>query len=153
MSNIYYWEKLTFSKLCFSQKENLKKCTSFEEQKRIRYIWGIVYFGIIILSCLSSTKPCIRFLLTCFSQFFRWKSNNYNNIVIFLSLKNSCTFLLVKEKTWKSIFNTNSELSQNRTEKQIMPIKTTVNWLLNYIWCYFVIDCLIEKLAFFNKQL
>ena len=33
MSNIYYWEKLKFSKLQFSRKENLKKCTSFEEQK------------------------------------------------------------------------------------------------------------------------
>ena len=32
MSIIYYWEKLTFSKLRFSQKENLKNCTNFEEQ-------------------------------------------------------------------------------------------------------------------------
>ena len=32
-------EKLTFSKLQFSQKENLKKCTNFEEQKGTRYIW------------------------------------------------------------------------------------------------------------------
>ena len=56
--------------------------------------------------------------------------------MIFLSLKNACTFLLAKEKTWKSIFNTNSELSQNRTEKQIMSFKTTVNWLFNDIWFY-----------------
>ena len=28
---------------------------------------------------------------------------------------------------FKRIFNTNSELSQNSTEKQIMPTKTTVN--------------------------
>ena len=36
MSNIYYWEKPTFSKLAgkaISPKENLKKCISFEEQK------------------------------------------------------------------------------------------------------------------------
>ena len=32
MSNIYYWEKPIFSKLRFSQKENLKKCTNLEEQ-------------------------------------------------------------------------------------------------------------------------
>ena len=38
MSNIYNWEKLTFSKLRFSLKENLKKCISFEDQKGIRYI-------------------------------------------------------------------------------------------------------------------
>ena len=35
MSNIYYWEKRTFSKLSGkvnSQKESLKKCISFEEE-------------------------------------------------------------------------------------------------------------------------
>ena len=35
MSNIYYWEKRTFSKLfgkINSQKESLKKCISFEEE-------------------------------------------------------------------------------------------------------------------------
>ena len=68
MSNIYYWEKLTFSKLRFSRKENLKKCTSFEEQKIASYIRRNVYIGIIIFSCISSTKPCLRFLLNCFVQ-------------------------------------------------------------------------------------
>ena len=55
----------------------------------------------------------------------RSKSNDYNNINIFLALENPCTFLLAKEKTWKRAFNTNNELSQNRTEKQIMLFKTT----------------------------
>ena len=31
-------------------------------------------------------------------------------------------------------FNTNSELSQNRTEKQIMPLKQTVDCLFNNIY-------------------
>ena len=31
------------------------------------------------------------------------------------------------------MFNTNSELSQTRTEKQIMLFKTTVKWLFNDI--------------------
>ena len=66
MSNIYYWEKLTFPKVRFSQKENFRKCTSFEEQKGTRYIRGNVYFGIIIFSCLSFTKPCLKFLLNFF---------------------------------------------------------------------------------------
>ena len=52
------------------------------------------------------------------TRFCRWKSNDYNEINVFLSLENPCTFLLAKEKTWKGIFNTNSELSQNRTEKE-----------------------------------
>ena len=40
--------------------------------------------------------------------------------------------MLAKEKTWKRIFNSNSELSQNRTEKQIMSTKTTINWLFKF---------------------
>ena len=42
-------------------------------------------------------------------------------------------FLLAEKKTSKRIFNANSDLSQNRTEKQIMPPKTTVNCLFNDI--------------------
>ena len=44
----------------------MKESTSFEEQKGTRYIRENVYFGIIVFSCLSSTKPCLRFLLNCF---------------------------------------------------------------------------------------
>ena len=47
-------------------------------------------------------------------------------MIIFLSLRNPCNFLLVKEKVWKRIFKTNCELSQNDTEKQFMSSKTTV---------------------------
>ena len=54
------------SKFLKCWKENLKNCTSFEEKKGTRYVWGKVYFDIIIVSCLSSTKPCLRFLLNCF---------------------------------------------------------------------------------------
>ena len=48
-----------------------------------------------------------------------------------MSLENPSAFLLAKEKTCTRIFNTNSELSLNRTEKQVMLFKTTVNWLFN----------------------
>ena len=65
---LYYYEKLVFSKLQFNWEENLKKCTTFEEQKGTRYIRGNVYFGIIIFSCLSSTKVCLRFILICFDR-------------------------------------------------------------------------------------
>ena len=71
----------------------------------------------------------------------RWKSTDNNDINIFLSLENPCTFLLAKEKTWKGIFNTNTELSQKCTEKKIMPLKTAATWLFNDIWCYLVIGC------------
>ena len=55
--------------------------------------------------------------------------------LIFLSLENHCNFLLAKKKnSWKHIFNTNCELSQNRTEKQITPSKskTFVSSILLY---------------------
>ena len=67
---------------------------------------------------------------------------------VFLSLESPCIFWLAKEKTWKRIFNTNSELSQNRTENQIVPFKI-INWLFNDIWCHLFIACL----TFFSKQL
>ena len=61
--------------------------------------------------------------------------------LIFLSLENLYNVWLAKEKNWKRSFKTNSELSQNRTEKQFMPSKTTVNSLFSDIWCYLVIGC------------
>ena len=66
---------------------------------------------------------------------------------VFLSQEKPCTFLLAKEKTWKRIFNINSELLQNRTGKQIMLFKTAVNWLFNDMGCYFshcFFDCKTE---------
>ena len=45
----------------------MKKCASFEEEKGARYIWDS-YYGIIIFRCLSSTKPCLRFLLNYFAR-------------------------------------------------------------------------------------
>ena len=65
------------------------------------------------------------------TRFCRWKSTD--NINILVSLGNSCAFVLAKEKR---IFNTSSELSRNRTEKQIMATKTAINWLFNDLLCY-----------------
>ena len=79
------------------------------------------------------------------------KDTDNNDINIFLPLENPCTFLLVKEKTWKRIFNTNSELSQNRTEIQIMPSKTTIKWLFNDIWSYFFIACFDWRIGVFQQ--
>ena len=195
ISYIYYWKKLTFSKLVgkinFS-KENLKKCNSFEEQNGTKYIRRNVYFGIIFFSCLSSTKPCIRFFLICFAREIKGfyesslgneadfrdimnvspnilvKNKNFKKLrhgfvdegaLITTTLISSChwktfvSFCLAKEKTWKRIFNTNSELRQNRTEKQIMASKTTIHWLFNDVWCYIFIVCFDWKIFFFNKQL
>ena len=51
-----------------TRKENLKTCTTFEEQKGTKYIRENVYLGINVFSCLSSTKSCLRFLLICFDR-------------------------------------------------------------------------------------
>ena len=59
-------KEMTFSKLRLSLKQNFKKCTRFEEQKSTRYIRGNVHLGIIVFSCLSYTKPCLRVFLICF---------------------------------------------------------------------------------------
>ena len=52
---------------------------------------------------------------------------------------------------WKHIFNVNSELSQNCTEKQILPLKTTLNWLFNDIWCYLVIVSFEWEIGIFKQ--
>ena len=43
-----------------------KKFEEMHEQKGTSYIRGNVYIGIFVFMCLSSTKPCLRFLLNCF---------------------------------------------------------------------------------------
>ena len=50
----------------------------------------------------------------------------------------------------KCIFNTNSEFSQNRKEKQIMSSNTTINWLVNDILCYLFIACFNWKIGVFQ---
>ena len=55
------------------------------------------------------------------------------------------------EKIWKRIFNISSELSQNRTEKQIMLFKTTLNWLFNDIGSYLVIGRFDWKIGIFQQ--
>ena len=53
----------------FSWRENLTKWTSFEEQKGTSYILGYIDFVIIIIiSCPSSMKPCLEFLLICLAR-------------------------------------------------------------------------------------
>ena len=75
--------------------------------------------------------------------------------LITTTLISSCHWKTVESfylrKTWNRIFNTNSELSQNRIEKQIMLCKTTVNWLFNDIWCYLVIGCFDWKIGVFQQ--
>ena len=94
----------TFSKLQFYREENLKKCTTFEEQKGTRYIRGNVYFGIIVFSCLSSTKPCLRFLLICFDREIKgfYQSSLWNE-VDFMDIMNVSPNILAKNENFKKL--------------------------------------------------
>ena len=46
---------------------------------------------------------------------------------------------------------TNGELSQNHTQKQIMSIKATVNYLFIDIWCYLAIGCFDWNIGVFQQ--
>ena len=161
-------------------------CTSVEEQKRARYIRENVYLDIIIFSCISSTKACLRFLLNRFVREIKgFYQSSLGNGIDFKDIMSVSPNILAKNwnlktlrhsfvdertlirmtlisfchwktlapfwKTWKRIFNTNIELSQNRTKKQIIPFKTTVHWIFNDTWCYLVIGCFDWKIGLFQQ--
>ena len=50
------------------RKTSILKMHYFEEQEGTKYIHGNIYIRIIIFSYLSSTKPCLRFVL----DYFAW---------------------------------------------------------------------------------
>ena len=82
----------------------MKKCTSFEEQKGTRYIWRNVYFGIIVFSCLSSTKSCLRFLL----NHFAWEIKGFDqsplrNEIDFRDITNVSPNILTKNQKFKKL--------------------------------------------------
>ena len=85
----------SFKKSKFLGKKHLKKCTSFEEQKGARYIRE--NFGIIIFSCYSSTKPCLRFLLNCFVREIKgFYQSSLGNEVDFRDIMNVSPNILAK---------------------------------------------------------
>ena len=55
-----------------------------EEQKG-SYIRGNVYFGIIVFSCLSSTKSFLRFLLICFNREIKYFYQKLGNEMTLIS--------------------------------------------------------------------
>ena len=80
------------------------KCSSFEEQKGIRHIWGNVYFGIIILSCLSPTKACLGFLLICFAgQIKGFYQSSLGNEVDIIDIMKVFPNILAKKQNFKKL--------------------------------------------------
>ena len=88
----------------FSRKESLKECTNFEEQKGTKYIRENVYFGIIIFSCLSSAKSCLRFLLNCFAWEIKgFYQSSLGNEVDFRDIINVYPNILAKSQNFKKL--------------------------------------------------
>ena len=58
----------TYQKSKFLEKKILRNSLDLKSKKGSRYIWKKLSFGITIFSCLSSTKPSLRFFLNCFVQ-------------------------------------------------------------------------------------
>ena len=76
---------------------NLKKCTSFEEQKSTMYIRRNLYFGIVVFSFLSSTNQCLRFLLICFAREIKgFYQSSLGNEVDFRDIINVSPNILAK---------------------------------------------------------
>ena len=67
ISNIY--EKLTFSNLRFSRKENLKKCTSFVKCKKVQGIFGETFILTLLSSAVFRLQTVSQiFFLICFAR-------------------------------------------------------------------------------------
>ena len=129
-------KKLTFWKLQFSRKENLKKCTNFEEQIGTRHIRRNVYIGIIVFSYLSSTKPCLRFPLNCFIREIKgFCQSSFGDEVGFRDIMNVSLNTLTKNQNVK-------KLKHCFVEERAM-IKTTL--MPSCHWKTLVSFCLRKK--------
>ena len=64
-----------------------------------------IYLGIIVFSCLSSTKPCLRFLLICFA----WEKKGFyqsslgNEVVAFKDIMDVSRNILAKTQNFKKL--------------------------------------------------
>ena len=85
-------------KTLISSEKDLKKCTAFEEQNGRRYIRvGNVYFGIIVFSCLLSTKPWLRYLSICFDREIKgFYQSTLENEFDFTNIMNVSVLILAK---------------------------------------------------------
>ena len=76
-------------------------------------------------------------------DFLICQNATYEQVLVFPSrrLVHPAADDFVLRKDLKKHFSTNSKFSQTCTEKQIMSMKATVNWLFSDTWRYLVIGC------------
>ena len=88
----------------FLGKKIWRNALSFEEQRDTRYIWGNIYFGTIFFSCLSSTKPCLRFILICFAREIKgFYQSSLRNKVDFREIMNVSPNILAKNWNFRKL--------------------------------------------------
>ena len=98
------WRPQNLSQKKKNLKENLKKCTIFEEQKGARYIRENVFFWHIIFSCFSSTKLCLRFLLHYFFREIKgFYQSSFGNEINFRDIMNVSPNILAKNSNFKNL--------------------------------------------------
>ena len=86
-----------FSKLRFSQKENLNKCTCFEEQNKCNIYSGERFLAIIVFSCLPLEKLCLIFLFICFAWEIKGSFHSFlENELDFTAIMNLSPNILAK---------------------------------------------------------
>ena len=82
----------------------MKKCTSFEGEKGTRHIQGNVCFGIIVFIFLSSSKPCLGFLLICFAREIKcFYQSSLGNNVDFRDIMNVSPSILPKNLSFRKL--------------------------------------------------
>ena len=91
-------------KVNFSERKFEEIYTKVDKQKGTSCIWGNVYFGIIVFSCLLSTKPCLRFLLICFAREIKgFYQTSFGKEVNFRDIMNISPNILARNKNFKKL--------------------------------------------------
>ena len=68
MSSIYYWEKLTFSKLVGKVNISERKFEVAFKSKEVQDVFGETFnLALFSWAVVPSTNPCLKFLLICFA--------------------------------------------------------------------------------------
>ena len=111
---------------------NLKKCTSFEEQISFNLFCSEIIMDMMYMHCPKNLSSRSKFQKTE-TLFCRWKNYDCNNIPV--NGKPFYLFSMPENAFLKATVNCHKII-----QKQFIPFKTTVNWLLNDI-CELVIGC------------
>ena len=74
-------------------------------------------------------------------------------LIPFCHWKTFVSFYLRKKRHENAFLRIILKYRKNRTEKQFIPSKTTINWLFNDIWCCFLIDIWCFWWCLFNWKI